>query len=86
MLPALAGKSASAGLKLCVVLSQAGFIQFQVLSRLTSFVVGQEDPSEGCRINGIKYPPAVPAFYGKGVSSQWLFGKACLRVKGVSKA
>ena len=35
--------------------------------RLTSFVVGQEEPGEGCRINGIKYPPALPAFFGKGV-------------------
>lgn len=37
--------------------------------RLTCFVVGQEDPAEGCRINGMKYPPALPGFYGKGVAS-----------------
>ena len=37
--------------------------------RLTCFVVGQEEPAEGCRINGMKYPPALPGFYGKGVIS-----------------
>ncbi|KAA6426504.1 MAG: hypothetical protein FRX49_03614 [Trebouxia sp. A1-2] len=35
--------------------------------RLTCFVVGQEEPAEGCRINGMKYPPALPGFYGKGL-------------------
>ncbi len=39
------------------------------LCRLTCFVVGQEEPAEGCRINGMKYPPALPGFYGKGVTS-----------------
>ena len=36
--------------------------------RLTCFVVGQEEPSNSCRITGMKYPPALPAIYPKGVS------------------
>ena len=36
--------------------------------RLTCFVVGQEEPADSCRINAMKYPPALPAIYPKGVS------------------
>lgn len=35
--------------------------------RLTCFLVAQEEPNEGCKIVGMKYPPAVPAFYVKGL-------------------
>ncbi|KAL3141998.1 hypothetical protein ABBQ32_004641 [Trebouxia sp. C0010 RCD-2024] len=35
--------------------------------RLTCFVVGQEEPSENCRITAMKYPPALPATYPKGL-------------------
>ncbi len=59
----------------CFVLQASEIVghgtQFPVICfcRLTCFVVGQEEPAEGCRINGMKYPPALPGFYGKGVTS-----------------